>query len=308
MQDQVERNLGWSAEYDAIGDATAFATQQVSATFGGLTLSAIAHTPIRTRVSSDELTFFLPVDGGPIQSTVNDEYIACAVGEAALLAPEGDRIGTGESRSIVAATLDRRRLLKTARAMTGDGALRLDWQRPTVLPLAAAGINLDLMIRSACRMLDACNLNGAAAASLGIDETIYRAVSAMLLRDRLFAPAEKPPVRPGVDRRLELACQYIMAHLESRIALTDLEVVSGLSTRALQYGFQNRFGCSPVTWIRNERLNAARSRLLLGGEGMTVTEVALSFGFSGLSAFSRYYLERFGEKPSETLAGTRARY
>lgn len=307
MQEQVQRALGWSAEYDALDDPSAFATQQSSVTVNGLRVTALAHTPIHTRVDSDEFSFFMPVDGGAIQSVVNGEPVRCDPMRTALLAPEGERIGTGRSRSIVVAALDKPRLLSTARAMLRDDEARLDLQRPTVLPLAAGPVNFDLVLRSACRTFDACGMNPEAAAALAVDDALYRAICAMLLRDRLFAEAAPTVTRTGIDAGLDQACEYVLANLGGRISMTDLERISGLSTRTLQYAFQKRFGCTPVTWIRNERLTAARALLLTAEEKTSVTDVALAFGFSNLGNFSKYYSDRFGEYPSQTLGDARAR-
>ncbi len=306
MQDQMQRAMGWAAEYDAIGERAAFATQQSSLVINGLRISALAHTPIRTRVDSDEFSFFMPVDGGPIQSQVNGESIRCEPAKAALLAPEGERIGIGGSRSIVVATLDKLRLVATARTMLGGDDVRLDLQRPTVIPLSAGKMNFNLLLRSSCSALDACRMNGQAAAAMALDDVFYRTLCAMLLHERLF-PEEARSPGASVDGGLDLACQYIVAHLAERLSMTDLEQISGLSARALQYAFQRRFGCTPVTWIRNERLNAARERLLAAGEQATVTDVALAFGFSNLGNFSKYYSDKFGEYPSQTLSSARGK-
>ncbi|WP_018391668.1 AraC family transcriptional regulator [Ancylobacter sp. FA202] len=307
MQEQVHRMLGWSAEYDAIGDASTFATQQASITVNGLKLSGLSHSPLRTRVESNELSFFMPVEGGAIRSTVNGKLVECHVRTNALLAPEGERIGEGGYRSILVAGLDRSRLLQTAGAMLGRDEMRVDLGAPSVMPLVAAGVNFDLMLRGACSLLEASNLSGEAAARLGVDEIFYRAICGMLLRDRLFGETGDRSSGASADRRLERACDYVMANLDRRITLTDLEAISGLSARNLQYAFQKRFGCTPVTWIRNERLNAARDLLLAGGDADNVTTAALAFCFSNLGSFSRHYRERFGEYPAVTLAAARGR-
>ncbi|WP_127090990.1 helix-turn-helix domain-containing protein [Aquabacter cavernae] len=307
MQEQVQQMLGWSAEYDALGDPSAFAIQRSAATINGLRLGCIAHTPIRTRVDANELSFFMPIDGAPIKSTVNTEPVRCDVMETALLAPEGERIGTGGHRSVLVAGLDKRRLLETAKVMLAQDEARLDFNRPVSLQLVAGGVNFDLLLRGACKALDACNLSGEAAEKLAIDDVFYRAICGMLLGEKLFG--EKEGKRSSVigDKRLERACEYVMANLSRRITLTDLEVVSGQSARSLQYSFQKQFGCPPLVWIRNERLNAARDLLMTRGAESSVTAVALMFGFSNLGDFSRLYREKFGEYPSETLAATRAR-
>ncbi|TCT01653.1 AraC family transcriptional regulator [Aquabacter spiritensis] len=306
MQSQVQSMFGWSAEYDAIGDASAFATQQSFSLVNGLKLSCMSHTPIRTRVETDEVSFFLPIDGGPIESTVNGLPVRCEVGANALLAPEGERIGEGSHRSLLVAGLDKRRLAQTARAMLNLDEVKLDLGSPTIVPLNAAGVDFDLILRSACNILDACGLSGEAATKLGLDETFYRAICGMLLRDRLFGESESRALEIE-GKWVERACDYVMANLSRRITLTDLELVSGLSARSLQYAFQRQFGCSPVTWIRNERLNAARDLLSAPGAETNVTTAALTFGFSNLGSFSRLYREKFGEYPAATRAASRAK-
>ncbi|MDQ0506627.1 helix-turn-helix domain-containing protein [Xanthobacter agilis] len=304
MQEQMQRALGWHAEYNAIGDSAAFTTQQSSVVVNGLKITALTHTPIRTRVDANELTFFMPVDGGAIQSRVNGEHVRRDPTRDALLAPEGERIGTGSSRSLVVAKRGKARVLETARAMLSDDA-RLDLERPTVLSLDMGEMNFDLLLRSACKALDACQMNGQAAAAVGLDDLFYRTICAMMLRGRLFPETAKTPATSGIMGSLEQTCQYIAAHLDNRISMTELEQISGLSTRSLQYAFQKRFGCTPITWIRNERLNAARDRLMAANEDTTVTNVALAFSFTNLGNFSKYYLDKFGEYPSQTLSTAR---
>ena len=307
MQEQVQRMLGWSAEYDAIGDPSTFTARQSSITVNGLKLSSLSHSPIRTRVETSELSFFMPFAGKAIRSKVNGMSVECHVRTNALLAPEGERIGEGGYRSLLVAGLDRERLLRTAGAMFGRDELSVDLNAPSVMPLVAGGLNFDGMLRGACTMLEAVNSSGEEAARFGLDDIFYRAVCGMLLRDQLFGESGERSARPIPDRRVERACDYVMANLRQRITLTDLEIISGLSARSLQYAFQKRFGCSPITWIRNERLNAARE-LLLAGEGRdNVTTAALALSFSNLGEFSRLYWERFGEYPAETLAAARAR-
>lgn len=92
-----------------------------------------------------------------------------------------------------------------------------------------------------------------------------------------------------------------MANLFNTITLTDLENVAMLSGRALQYAFMKTYGCSPMVWIRQQRLLKARDHLVSAQSGTTVTTIAIECGFSSTSAFSSYYQQQFNERPSETL-------
>jgi len=113
--------------------------------------------------------------------------------------------------------------------------------------------------------------------------------------------AEKRKNVLASDRAIDMACQHALENLEGRITLTDLEVLAGVSARNLQYGFMRKYGCSPMKWVRNERLNLAQRHLSNPEQGTSVTSVATALGFSNLGLFSRYYKEKFGELPSQTL-------
>ena len=63
----------------------------------------------------------------------------------------------------------------------------------------------------------------------------------------------------------------------------------------------NGSGCSPRDYLIACRLELARTRLLAGGEGHTVTRIALDCGFTDMAVFARKYRVHFGERPSETL-------
>jgi transcriptional regulator GlxA family with amidase domain len=79
--------------------------------------------------------------------------------------------------------------------------------------------------------------------------------------------------------------------------------VSGVGVRALQDGFREAVGASPTAWIRSRRLERAHADLRAAepGDGTTVTEVAMRWGFSHFGRFSVRYRERFGVSPHETL-------
>lgn len=106
---------------------------------------------------------------------------------------------------------------------------------------------------------------------------------------------------------MALVVDYIKANLSRPIRLSDLEVLSGLGERALRHAFQKHFGCSPMHWVRLQRLDLARTRLNRPVPGVGVTDIALEAGFTRLGDFAAAYRRRFGEAPSATLASARRR-
>lgn len=78
----------------------------------------------------------------------------------------------------------------------------------------------------------------------------------------------------------------------------------GVSARALQEGFRQHIGGTPMQFLRDARLRRVRLDLLsCGNSGESVSEIALRWGFTHLGRFASYYQARYGELPSQTRRG-----
>ena len=108
-------------------------------------------------------------------------------------------------------------------------------------------------------------------------------------------------VRP---RHVRHAAEYIHAHSPDQMTLDELVAVAGVSKRSLHSSFRKYYGVSPMSYLRNVRLDRARLCLKETASEATVTNVALECGFTHLGKFAGAYRDRFGELPSETLQGT----
>lgn len=108
---------------------------------------------------------------------------------------------------------------------------------------------------------------------------------------------------PAPPRAIRRALDYIEAESDRAITTARLAAQVGISARALQRGFQEHVGCSPMDYLRDVRLKRAKDLLSEADASaeITVTEVALECGFMHLGRFSVEYRRRFGESPSETL-------
>ncbi|CAN5698185.1 AraC family transcriptional regulator [soil metagenome] len=120
--------------------------------------------------------------------------------------------------------------------------------------------------------------------------------------DRLHS-RPKQSGRPAVRRSID----FIEHHLAEPISLGDLAAYAHMSARSIQVGFREDLDTTPITFIRERRLDAVRRTLLAAvpGEGVTVTQAATRWGFTHLGNFSIVYRQRFGESPSATLRGIR---
>lgn len=89
---------------------------------------------------------------------------------------------------------------------------------------------------------------------------------------------------------------WVLARLAQPIAIDDLVRVTGHSRSRLHARFQQEFGCAPLAWVREQRLLAARDRLLATAEG--VAGIGAACGFADPFHFSRAMRARFGLAPS----------
>ncbi|MGN8050918.1 AraC family transcriptional regulator [Curtobacterium sp. 22159] len=121
----------------------------------------------------------------------------------------------------------------------------------------------------------------------------------------LFPPQlDDLPVVLGQPRnaRLRAAVEYIHDHASEPVTIADLSEVSGLSVRSVQESFRRVFDVSPLTYLRQVRLDRVRAELLdADPQAGAVGDVARRWGFAHLGRFSAAYAERFGEYPKQTL-------
>lgn len=101
------------------------------------------------------------------------------------------------------------------------------------------------------------------------------------------------------------ARDYLVAHSDEPLRIADVANTLGVSIRVLQLSFRKAYGCSPLQFLIQCRLDNAHVRLLAATSNDTVTAIAWQCGFIQPSVFAARYRERFGELPSETLKRSR---
>jgi AraC-like DNA-binding protein len=116
-----------------------------------------------------------------------------------------------------------------------------------------------------------------------------------LLRESAVARARAIPTQ-----RITSLEAWIEAHLDEPITIGRLCAVAGVGERSLQKSFVSRRGMSPMQFVTERRLAAAR-RQLMTTNGRDVTSVALHLGFCHVGRFAQLYRQAFGETPSESL-------
>ncbi|MDO6694747.1 AraC family transcriptional regulator [Aliiglaciecola sp. 3_MG-2023] len=102
-------------------------------------------------------------------------------------------------------------------------------------------------------------------------------------------------------RSVKRARDYIHDNIHLDISLEQLAMVTGVVPSTLNKHFSHFIGQSPMKYIRGQKLAAVHEVLQSSNENVSVTDVAIKYGFNHLGRFAEYYKRRYGERPSDTL-------
>ncbi|MGW7402787.1 AraC family transcriptional regulator [Streptomyces sp. NPDC054833] len=124
----------------------------------------------------------------------------------------------------------------------------------------------------------------------------------LLATDHAYREALDRPVPSGFARPVKRVVDAIHARPEHPYTTTELADLAGVSARWLQEVFRRQVGSSPMTYLRDVRMDRVRAELAAADpDATTVGAVAYRWGFGHLGRFAEKYRARFGELPSETL-------
>jgi AraC-like DNA-binding protein len=289
---------------------------------GRLELHGLVLAPCQLRLDAGQhACLVVPLAGeGRLQTTTARRpcLVAAAEEGAALMPPGTFQLSSHDWLSVVLIPLPPADLLETCLSLAAPGRAADSNQRPGRLqrkldhqlerPGQWSGIDplqRDLLglLRQTLRAME----SGARSPRGDFpppgwrsDALILQAMALLLLEAN---PAEPGNAAAGRERRLDGLIAHIAANLHRPLSLTELSARSGWSSRALQYAFQERFGCGPMQWVRRQRLEAARQALERAQPGEPVRSIAWRCGYTNLSSFSRDILATYGRSPSGLRRG-----
>ncbi len=271
----------------------------------GLELNATASSPMRLGIKApDECFLLVPFFGSTTLRIGRRQYQWGAARRALLLLNCDYRYGVTQTRSVLIARIDCAKLRATLAGMLGETrAAEMDFfaEEARLLDLQHSEMNFMAAFRHLCNYIDALGARPAVLEKLGVDDLFYRQVSCWLAPEFLDDnPADRESARRVTPSAIDAVCEAARNRPNRPLTKTEMEKISGLSARSLQYAFLKKFGCSPMEWQKRERLHIAYDRLNKAYEETSVTELSLDLGFSSPSRFAAYYRSLFGESPQET--------
>jgi len=147
------------------------------------------------------------------------------------------------------------------------------------------------------------------ATRLGLDASLEGLVAVLLLASasgpEAVNLAEATGPKPQRNTSFEELLSRIRSHLEEPLDLARLEGWAQTSRRSLQVVFRDRLGCTPMQWVRQERLNRALQRLKHPTQHDTVASIASACGYSSPSRFSADFRRQYRFPPSALLRNGR---
>jgi AraC-like DNA-binding protein len=180
------------------------------------------------------------------------------------------------------------------------GALRtlLGGHAALAVPLDEAAINeTGALLRTAARFFH--------------EQTAVSLLQFRVIADRLaLLVAERLPPAGGlpvVDREelvVSRAEAILRAEMDSLVSVSELASRLGLSVAHLRRVFARRRGYPPRAARERETMRRARDELVSSNRG--ILDIALSFGYSSHSSFTKAYTRYWSETPRETRVGLAA--
>jgi AraC-like DNA-binding protein len=296
--EQSSATLSSLRKYEA--KATDFKSKISNLSLNGLALHANSSGPVRCEMIPTDGLFFIMTLYGVCHTEIEGQKYQVVPNQRALLLSEREvRYGESETRSVFVARLDAARLQATAGAMRGGQEQRtpeLDGSPARSIELKMGSTNLATSMRSVFGLIDSHLGDPVVLSNLGVDDLFYRQIALMIWPEEFLSQEIAPSGRSL--SAVEVLCEAVRTRLERPLTMTEMEKISGLSGRTLQYAFNRRFGCTPMEWQRRERLHIAQKLLSRNDGPVNIADLAAQLGFSSPSRFARYYQQMFGVRPS----------
>ena len=236
--------------------------------------------------------------GGQMATSVGNDMVASDARRTVISSPGDPAVQVLERSRRLTLSLSATLLSAKLEMLSGDPArrgLRLDPILDLTSPVGAA------LLAHTHILVDAAE----AADTRPVDprhmEHFEDVVSSLLLlhhphshRSTLDRPAPGP-TSADVKRVID----FIAAHHAEPLTLSDLVEIAGVPGRSLNAHFRQFTGHSPVSYLRQVRLQWARAQLETGVP-IRISDIALDCGYSNFGRFAHHYRRAFGELPSQT--------
>lgn len=150
------------------------------------------------------------------------------------------------------------------------------------------------------RLLEASTdpLDRATLAPLAVEEIVVR-----LLRSDAAAAVRTAAALTRAAARIHKVIAWMPAELHRPLTVQDMAERAAMSASHFAHCFREVAGVTPMRYLRDARLDAARA--LMVGSGMGAAEAGMAVGFDSGAHFSRVFRRRYECTPGEFAARMR---
>lgn len=277
---------------------------------GGMTILAGKTTPLACREEGRGISSVIVCYQGSPTYKEGSSSLRLQKGGILMNPRQGAEIRTGFLSSFNF-PIEHQRMQRTLRVMQGEDS-KIDLDQAILLdpgeseprekppsPLSSFFAYLDALLQE----------NRYMSMGLGLDEQIYRLLAFSLLQlNGSFASSQQRWMTATArwSAGLDTLVDYIHTHAHLNLTLTDLEEQSHYSGRRLQQLFRQRFDCTPMQYVRRQRLGNALQKLQSALPGDTVTRIARDCGYRHISNFTTDFRKQYGRHPSSLLRTSRS--
>lgn len=99
--------------------------------------------------------------------------------------------------------------------------------------------------------------------------------------------------------------QIIEAHLYLNITVEALASLCNMSVSTFKREFKKTYNCPPATYIKIRKLEKAKEQLEITDK--RIKEISFECGFSDVSHFSKCFMEKYGQNPSNYRGTTQTK-
>lgn len=305
------RPLLGQADFDGLPGDGPFHSSHRDLVLGGLHLSRSNYAGGGVRMLAslqDRVLFTFNAEGTVRFQVKGEQQTPPACTGVLMVTPTEGQFIRGNGGGLLL-SLNPKLLLQTAQAIQGRFAERLVRERLS-RPLSffsygsVEDASLPLSLVQSLRLVDSLlDPQGNVPAPLRLDDLISRQLVLMIAPELLEPHDER--LAQSSAASFEQLLEWIISQLDQPLSLSDLELRSGYSRRALQRAFQSRFDCGPMQWLRQRRLVQALEQLTQADANTSVSTIARRCGYLSLSSFSRDFSKAYGRTPSEVLRANR---
>jgi AraC-like DNA-binding protein len=311
---EAKRRLGQSLAIHKLENHTAsnrWFMLETSVATKSLKIASIIGSNFKFKINDQNYHYFLFGHGGHLIVEVDSNICLLQSNKGVLLPRSSWQLLSEESSSFTSIGFMPLHLITAARTLAPPAwtpPLNQDSPLGSLLKKPAQGDqDCAELIKSALSMIVALveltREDNELLDSVGLEQDLYNAMALIVFDDlRNFEFGWHRDEPDEVDRRLYSILDFIRFNLDRELPISLLQAQANCSRRSLEYAFKKQIGCTPLQWIRRERMALALAKLETSDPtNSTVKDIAASCGYKSLSRFYIDFRSTYGCTPYDIL-------